>query len=250
MTTPILTWLGYSLCKDGVPPIQRWGTPPPQVWTDLAGVPPPPPMLTDRQKLLPSRIQRRSRYSLCKASFVTARVRVPGPFPGGRGGEGVPQSGPRTGTPSEPPPPRTAHATGHGQDTPRVLCLLRSRRKTILLKMLKYIKHFNSLGTKKVHGIITACIRRMGKVIVSLCLSVHTRVGVPTLAGGTYLGWGGYLPWWGGYLSWPGGINLGWGDLPWLGGGTHLGWGSIGSTCYVAGSMHLAFTQEDCLVLL
>ena len=34
----------------------------------------------------------------------------------------------------------------------------------------------------------TARIRRMGKVIVSLCLSVHTPAGVPTLGGG-------YLPW-------------------------------------------------------
>ena len=33
--------------------------------------------------------------------------------------------------------------------------------------------------------------------------------GVPTLAGGTYLGWGGYLPWLGGYPPWRGGYPHG-----------------------------------------
>ena len=61
-------------------------------------------------------------------------------------------------------------------------------------------------------------------------------MGVPTLAGGTYLGWVEYPPWMG---------------VPTLVvvGVIHLGRSSIGSTCYVAGGMPLAFTQEDCLVL-
>ena len=62
----------------------------------------------------------------------------------------------------------------------------------------------------------------MGTVIVSLCLSVHT---------------GGLLPWPGGYLSWMG--------VPTFDGGVPI----LGSTCYVAGGMPLAFTQEDFLVL-
>ena len=78
----------------------------------------------------------------------------------------------------------------------------------------------------------------MGKVIVLVCLSVHTPEGggylpwpgvptlagvVPTLAGGTYLGWGGtYLGWGGTYLG-QGGTYLGWEYLLWLG-GTYLGW--------------------------
>ena len=84
---------------------------------------------------------------------------------------------------------------------------------------------------------------------------------------------GGYLPWLGvptlagGYLPWPGGV-------PTLAGGTYLGWGDIylgrqgvptlaGGRgyppwpgqhreylpCYVSGGMPLAFTQENCLVL-
>ena len=73
-----------------------------------------------------------------------------------------------------------------------------------------------------------------------ISLSVHR--GVPTLAGGgTYLGRGGtYLGWGGPYLG-RGGTYLGQG-------GTHLGRRCIGSTCYVAGGMHLAFRQEDYLV--
>ena len=54
-------------------------------------------------------------------------------------------------------------------------------------------------------------------------------LGIPTLAGGTYLGLDGYLPWLGGYLPWPGvptlagGVpTLAGGYLPWLG-GTYLG---------------------------
>ena len=74
--------------------------------------------------------------------------------------------------------------------------------------------------------------------------------GVPTLAGGylpwpgdTYLGRGTYLgcmylPWPVGYLPWPGGY------LPWPGGVP-----TLGSTCYAAGAMPLAFTQEDFLVV-
>ena len=97
---------------------------------------------------------------------------------------------------------------------------------------------------------------------------------------GTYLGQGGYLSWTGGipnldrgYLPWTGGIYLGpWGYLPWMGGPTldggyltwtrgYLPWGypsgwmgipppppgrqsSTASTCYTAGGMPLAFTQD------
>ena len=78
-----------------------------------------------------------------------------------------------------------------------------------------------------------------GKVMFSVCSHLN---GVPTLAGGTYLGWEGvptlaggtylglegYLPWpgrgWrvptlpGGYLPWPGMVpTLAGGYLPWLG---------------------------------
>ena len=95
-----------------------------------------------------------------------------------------------------------------------------------------------------IHVLITARIQRMGKVIVSVCLSVHTpRVPIPTLAGGgTYLGWRvptlarGVPTSAGRYLPWPGE------------GGTHLDQGSIGRTCYVAGGIPLAFTQENCLL--
>ena len=115
----------------------------------------------------------------------------------------------------------------------------------------------NALGDK--FWLITARIGRMGEVIVSLCLSVHTLGG-----GGGYLPWPGpdrgSLPWpgpnkWvptltGGYLPWP---SPDWGYLPWPG-GTYPGAGTpkVGTprqgTCYTAGSMPLAFTQEDFLV--
>ena len=59
--------------------------------------------------------------------------------------------------------------------------------------------------------------------------------GVPTLVGGTYLGWDvpslarGYLSWPGGYLPWPGDTYLDLVYLPWpegtLAGGTYLGQG-------------------------
>ena len=70
--------------------------------------------------------------------------------------------------------------------------------------------------------------------------------GVPCqvqLEGGT-LARGGTLAGGGGTLA---------GGLPWLGGypgrgGTQLGQ-HVGSTCYTAGGMPLAFTQEDFLVL-
>ena len=76
-----------------------------------------------------------------------------------------------------------------------------------------------------------------------------------TLPGGTLAG--GYP---GGGVTWPGGYP-GWG-YPGQGGtlaGGYPGWGvpwpggvpsqdNIGSTCYMAGSMPLAFTQEDFLV--
>ena len=97
-----------------------------------------------------------------------------------------------------------------------------------------------------------------GKVIVSVCVSVHTSIGGG--GGGTYLPrseWGDlpsqageYLPsqvWTGGiptfpgrggglptlargyldrgYLPWPGGAYLGWGIPTLAGGGTYLGWG-------------------------
>ena len=74
------------------------------------------------------------------------------------------------------------------------------------------------------HFIVAAHVRRMGKVIVLVCLSLHTLGGtylgqgsthlgpggVPTLAGGTYLGQGGS------YLG---------RGVPTLAGGTYLGWG-------------------------
>ena len=126
---------------------------------------------------------------------------------------------------------------------------------------------------------ITARIRRMGKVIVSLCLSVHTRgylpwpngvstlarsrQGVPTLAGG-------YLPW----LGPDGGVPILAGGYPKVatphpgqvrihpsqvrdGGypkvGTPPGQGRYPTlrprTCYTAGGMPLMFTQEDFLIL-
>ena len=122
----------------------------------------------------------------------------------------------------------------------------------------------NALGDK--FWLITARIGRMGKVIVSLCLSVHTLGG-----GGIYPGWwregtyfglvqigvpylgqvqiSGYLPWLGvptlakSRLGVP---TLAGGYLPWR-------WYPQGryprqGTCYTAGSMSLAFTQEDFLV--
>ena len=57
-----------------------------------------------------------------------------------------------------------------------------------------------------VQSIVTAHIRRMGKVIVSVCLSVHTRGwGYLPWLGPTYLGPGGtYLGRGGGYPPWPG----------------------------------------------
>ena len=66
--------------------------------------------------------------------------------------------------------------------------------------------------------------------------------GVPTLAGGTYLGRGvptlvgGYLPWWGGYLPWQGVPTLVGGYLP--------------SQCVLATwwAVCLVFTQKDFLV--
>ena len=107
-----------------------------------------------------------------------------------------------------------------------------------------------------------------GKVIFSVCVSVHTSMG----GGGTYLGWReGYLPWMGegvptldgedgvptldggrgylpwmegmGYLPWTGRGYLPWmgrGYLPWMGGGGYLPF-----TGYAAGGMPLAFMQED-----
>ena len=89
--------------------------------------------------------------------------------------------------------------------------------------------------------------------------------GVPCqvqLGGGTLpgSGWEGALaggvPWLGGYPG-RGGTLAGGGTLargvPWLGGGDTLAGGvpsldNIGSTCYTAGGMPLAFTQEDFLV--
>ena len=65
----------------------------------------------------------------------------------------------------------------------------------------------------------------MCKVIVSLCLSVHTPEGYLPWMGGTYLGWwmgGGYLPW-----TWVPTLARGWGYLSLLedrrGGGVHQG---------------------------
>ena len=91
-------------------------------------------------------------------------------------------------------------------------------------------------GFYQVSGpIFTAHIRRMGKVTVSLCLSVHTRGtylgwGYLSWVSDTYLGRGGYLPWLegvptlaGGYLPWMGRRYLAWGYLPWTR-GTYLGW--------------------------
>ena len=79
----------------------------------------------------------------------------------------------------------------------------------------------------------------------SLFVSSHPGGGgrVPTLAGGrgTYLGGGPTFLGWGCTYLGQRGTYLGWG-------GTHLGQASIGITCYVAGGMPLAFTQEDCLV--
>ena len=83
--------------------------------------------------------------------------------------------------------------------------------------------------------------------------------------GGTYFGWGrGYLPWIGGVPTLEGEgvptLDGGRGYLPWMGGGgTYLGWGEgylpwmggvgyLPFTGYAAGSMPLAFMQEDCLV--
>ena len=87
----------------------------------------------------------------------------------------------------------------------------------------------------------------------------HTYLGwgVPMLVGvGAYLGPGGYLPWLGGAYVGQGGYLPWTEEVPTLPGVTYVGpggylpWpGSIGSTCYVAGGMPLAFTQEDCLVL-
>ena len=60
-------------------------------------------------------------------------------------------------------------------------------------------------------------IRKMGKVIISVCLSVHTP-GVSTLPVG-YLPWPGGIPTLtggGGYLPWTGGTYLGWGGVPTL----------------------------------
>ena len=92
------------------------------------------------------------------------------------------------------------------------------------------------------NGIFTARIRRMGKVIISVCQF--------TPHGGAYLGWG-YLPCPGGtYLGWGRGTYLSQGRYLSLLGGTYLGWGSIGSPCYVTGGMPLAFTQEDCLFVI
>ena len=56
-----------------------------------------------------------------------------------------------------------------------------------------------AISRQGANGIFTARIQRMGKVIVSLCLSVHNP-GSTYLGGGTYpsqvqMGGGGYLPW-------------------------------------------------------
>ena len=110
--------------------------------------------------------------------------------------------------------------------------------------------------------VITARIRRMRKVIVSVCGSVHT-------AGG---GGGKVTPStdWGGPPSdpnrgipnpsqWEGGgtlsqVTMGRGTpIPgqdWGKGGGTPNWNSIACTCYAVGSMPLAFTQEDYLVIL
>ena len=77
---------------------------------------------------------------------------------------------------------------------------------------------------------------------------------LPGPAGG--VPWPGGVPWLGGYPDWRGtlaggvpcpGSTLARG-VPCRGGGTQLG--NIGSTCYTAGGMPLAFTQEDFLVIL
>ena len=136
-----------------------------------------------------------------------------------------------------------------------------------------------------------------GKVLFSVCLSVHTSMGgrgypVPGLGGGGTLSqiwWGGGTPsqvWMVGGTKCtarpgldgvPPTIMTGWGTLPlWLDGypPTMTGWvtplhhhdwmgypspwldgvppirqSNITSTCYAAGSMPLAFTQEDFVVL-
>ena len=100
--------------------------------------------------------------------------------------------------------------------------------------------------------LITACIRRIRKVIFSVCS--HLQGGgypVPGLwvRGYPIPGLGrGYPPARSG--RWGGGV-------PWVPPTTRTGWGthppsrqsSIASTCYAAGGMPLAFTQEDFLVL-
>ena len=157
---------------------------------------------------------------------------------------------------------------------------------------------------KDFREIITARIRRRGKVLFTVCLSVHISRGYPSQVwggtpsqvwpggypipglgrevphprsecGGGYLGYShplnqvrmGYPPTWpglDGVLPGPGmGYPLTWdGVPPWTWNGVppdlgrstplDLGWGTppgIASTCYAAGGMPLAFTQEDFLVL-
>ena len=121
--------------------------------------------------------------------------------------------------------------------------------------------------------------KRWGNVLFSVCLSVHTSTGrVPHPRSGGYphprSGWWGYLGyplarsgWWG-YPGYPPGqvwmvgvwvpARPGLEGVPGVPPMTRTGWGTphplpirqsrIASTCYVAGGMPLAFTQEDFLV--
>ena len=85
-----------------------------------------------------------------------------------------------------------------------------------------------------------------GKVIVSVCLSVHSRgypsprffprslVPSPFPLGYPSPGWGDWVPHWPGQDGVP----------PF-----HPGQNSRANTCYAAGGMALVFTQEDCLVV-
>ena len=117
---------------------------------------------------------------------------------------------------------------------------------------------------------------KWGKVIFSVCVSVHTGRGVPHPLmggappsgpdGGTPIlphggvphpsSWGYPIPGLDGGVPWPGkGVpshsDLGWGyphpgQAPGQGGTPN--WNSTACTCYMVGSMPLAFTQEDFLV--
>ena len=104
---------------------------------------------------------------------------------------------------------------------PRSTCLNSSERRA--LDMNGWSPRFNTYWG----NIFTARIRRMRKVIVSLCLSIHTR--------GAYPGWGGYLLWPGP----DGGICPGWG-----GGGTYLGQVQMGGGTYTGqGGIYLGQVQ-------